>query len=596
MTDGETDGQPEDTSEHESGPDEGSDSPAANQSTSTSDDASSEPDVSGESQGKDGVRPRGKRAWFQRMGRLRKLGLPIMTLLLLGVIFMTFHSILLPFIFAVAIVYLMEPIVKRLSQRLPRWTAVILVYLTFFGVLSISILVVVPRFVEEIVRFAQTVPETITEFRKDKLPGINEDVQQFLQSYLPVDDRNKGLTPAKSAVHDAVSEASSQSLAFGAAHQAVHAGTAVEIEMQLVRREPPGEAADGDQEAAKRIEITGALDDRGPPSEQAVEYERKYRVELEAVPRLDPPTVAEHGEWVRLGRGQEPVARFVPAESGGFDLYLNEPGMRVEQVGDRAWKVDRPELEEQSRGGGLRVQSVFDLEATVNEMVEGAVSTSNERISSLIGYLQLLVVGIIHAFVSIILTFMVAAFISIDLPSFIRFFRDLLPSDYRSGYEELLGRLDKGLAGVVRGQLLICLVNGILTYIGLLILDIKFAVLLAVVAGVLSLIPIFGTILSTIPIVIIGLMDGFVTGVLALAWILGIHFIEANLLNPQIIGTSAHIHPVIVIFALLAGESAFGLVGALLAVPVASILLTLFKFVRDRFFGEEAGEVAADSG
>jgi predicted PurR-regulated permease PerM len=59
---------------------------------------------------------------------------------------------------------------------------------------------------------------------------------------------------------------------------------------------------------------------------------------------------------------------------------------------------------------------------------------------------------------------------------------------------------------------------------------------------------------------------------------LGIHFVEANILNPKIIGTSAHIHPVIVIFALLAGESAFGLVGALLAVPTASILLTLFKF------------------
>jgi predicted PurR-regulated permease PerM len=119
---------------------------------------------------------------------------------------------------------------------------------------------------------------------------------------------------------------------------------------------------------------------------------------------------------------------------------------------------------------------------------------------------------------------------------------------------------------------------------------------LAVVAGVLSLIPIFGTILSTIPIVLIGLMDGFLTGVLALGWILGIHFIEANLLNPQIIGTSAHIHPVIVIFALLAGESAFGLVGALLAVPVASILLTLFKFVRDRFFGEESADAALDTG
>ena len=69
---------------------------------------------------------------------------------------------------------------------------------------------------------------------------------------------------------------------------------------------------------------------------------------------------------------------------------------------------------------------------------------------------------------------------------------------------------------------------------------------------------------------------------MALVWILGIHALEANLLNPKIIGSSAHIHPVIVIFALLAGESAYGLVGALLAVPTASILLTLFNFIRTR--------------
>ena len=131
---------------------------------------------------------------------------------------------------------------------------------------------------------------------------------------------------------------------------------------------------------------------------------------------------------------------------------------------------------------------------------------------------------------------------------------------------------------MVRGQLTICLVNGVLTYAGLALLDIKFSLLLAVVAGCLSLIPIFGTILSTIPIVLFGLTDGLTTGFLALLWILFIHFLEANILNPKIIGTSAHIHPVIVIFALLAGESAFGLVGALLAVPTTSIILTLFKF------------------
>ena len=65
-----------------------------------------------------------------------------------------------------------------------------------------------------------------------------------------------------------------------------------------------------------------------------------------------------------------------------------------------------------------------------------------------------------------------------------------------------------------------------------------------------------------------------------LVWILLIHFIEANFLNPKIIGTSAKIHPALVVFALLVGEHSFGLVGALLAVPIASMIQTVFLFVR----------------
>jgi predicted PurR-regulated permease PerM len=578
MANGETDGQVGDESQQE-GPDE---------DHQADEDVDPEPADQPESNGGNGPEaqePRG--AWYHRMSRIRKFGLPIVTLILLSVIFLSFHSIMLPFIFAVVIVYLMEPVVKRLSPRLPRWSAVILVYLTFFGVVSISMLVVVPRFVEEIVRFAQTVPETISEFRKDQLPGINEDVQDFLQSYLPVDSAKTGYAPAQKAVHDALDKASTQSLAFGAAHRAVHEASDVEIKMRLVRKPRPDEADDGAQKR-DTIDIRGALDERGPPGDEPVEYERQYRVVKKNLPEIDLPDKPVHGVWTQPGREPKPVARFIPSKEGGFELYLNEREVELEKVGEHRWKVHRAEPEQADAPETMSVRSVFDLEDTVNEMIEGAVSTSNERIGSLIGYIQLLVVGIVNAFVSIILTFMVAAFISIDLPSFIRFFSGLLPEGARAGYQDLLQRLDKGLAGVVRGQLLICLINGILTYIGLFLLDIKFSVLLAVVAGVLSLIPIFGTIISTIPIVVIGLMDGFLTGVLALAWILGIHFVEANILNPQIIGTSAHIHPVIVIFALLAGESAFGLVGALLAVPAASILLTLFKFVRERFFNQPA--------
>ena len=125
-----------------------------------------------------------------------------------------------------------------------------------------------------------------------------------------------------------------------------------------------------------------------------------------------------------------------------------------------------------------------------------------------------------------------------------------------------------------------------LTYIGLLIFNVKYPLLLAGIAAVMSLIPIFGSILSSIPIVAIALVSSgqfdLRQGVKVTGWIIFIHLIEANFLNPKIMGDAAKIHPVVVVFALIAGEHSYGLVGALFAVPVASIIQTLFVYFRKK--------------
>jgi predicted PurR-regulated permease PerM len=180
-----------------------------------------------------------------------------------------------------------------------------------------------------------------------------------------------------------------------------------------------------------------------------------------------------------------------------------------------------------------------------------------------------------------ILVLMLTAFIVVDRRGIAQFFASLPSPRLRPAYHVFMQYIDRGLAGVIRGQLVICVVNGLLTWVGLAILGVPYAPLLAFVAGVFSLIPVFGTIASSIPIVLVALaMKGFEVGLLALAWIFLIHLLEANIFNPLIMGTSAEMHPVIIIFALLAGEHAFGVWGALLAVPTASLIQSSFKFFR----------------
>jgi predicted PurR-regulated permease PerM len=178
---------------------------------------------------------------------------------------------------------------------------------------------------------------------------------------------------------------------------------------------------------------------------------------------------------------------------------------------------------------------------------------------------------------------MIAAFILIDLDKVHAFLRSLFPANVREDYDVIIAGMDRGLSGVIRGQLLICLVNGCLTYIGLMIFDVKYGLILATIAAAMSLVPIFGSILSSVPIVLVALVSGehgidIFRGVAMTLWIIGIHFLEANLLNPKIIGTAAKIHPVLVIFALFLGEHSYGLVGALLAVPILSAIQVVFMY------------------
>jgi predicted PurR-regulated permease PerM len=205
---------------------------------------------------------------------------------------------------------------------------------------------------------------------------------------------------------------------------------------------------------------------------------------------------------------------------------------------------------------------------------------ARENLGNIVGVSRSIIAAVLTGVFGLFFMLMVAAFFSIDAQAIRRYFGTLIPPEYFADARVLLERIDRSLSGVVRGQVTICIVNGILTAIGLLVFGVKFAFLLATIATFFSLIPIFGTIISSVPIVLIALADGFQKGLAILVWIIGIHALEAYFLNPRIMGQAARIHPVIVVFSLIAGERFYGLVGALFAVPIASIFVAFFDFAR----------------
>jgi predicted PurR-regulated permease PerM len=234
----------------------------------------------------------------------------------------------------------------------------------------------------------------------------------------------------------------------------------------------------------------------------------------------------------------------------------------------------------------------FDLAGEISGLLQSASGSLSGHLGGLVSLSRALLTGTVQAIFFVVLLLMMTAFISIDKEPILHFFESLVPRAWRPDFRRLLSGIDVRLSGVVRGQVTIMAVNGVLTLVGLLVLRIPFAFALAALATILYVVPFFGTILSSIPIVLVALMQSPSRGLLALAWIAAIHALESYVLNPKVMGDASRIHPILIVLALVVGERQFGIVGALLAVPVAGIVAATFSFLH-RKADELDGELAA---
>lgn len=155
----------------------------------------------------------------------------------------------------------------------------------------------------------------------------------------------------------------------------------------------------------------------------------------------------------------------------------------------------------------------------------------------------------------------------------------LLPVKVRPHLLALLAELDQIMKKFIRGHLLICLLVGLLTGLAMAVMGVPYALFLGVVAGILDLIPFFGPILGGLPAIVLALQISWSKAVVATMAIVVIQQVEAQLLSPKILGDALNLHPLTVIFVLLAGGELGGLWGLLLAVPVAAMGKAILRYV-----------------
>lgn len=176
----------------------------------------------------------------------------------------------------------------------------------------------------------------------------------------------------------------------------------------------------------------------------------------------------------------------------------------------------------------------------------------------------------------------IAAYFMIkEWPRFTRFWEDLIPPRHRHTVMNLLGRMDKKIAGFVRGQLLVASVLAIFYSITLFAVGLQYGLLVGLMAGVLNIVPLLGSATGLITALILGWMqtgDWQFLGFIALVFGAG-QVLEGYVLTPRLVGESIGMHPLWVFFAVLAGGSLAGIVGMLVAIPLAACLGVLMEFM-----------------
>ncbi|MHB1395117.1 MAG: AI-2E family transporter [Clostridia bacterium] len=206
--------------------------------------------------------------------------------------------------------------------------------------------------------------------------------------------------------------------------------------------------------------------------------------------------------------------------------------------------------------------------------------------SMILTVLQNIANGIIEAFsqlFNIVIVPVIAFYMLKDSEYFKNQFILLLPKAKRMKFIVLLRDIDNVFGKYIRGQIIVGSFVGVATTIALILIQVKYAFILGIFAGIANIIPYFGPFIGIVPTILFALLDSTSKALYAAGAFILIQQIESGFLTPRIIGKSVGIHPVYVIMSLIVGGKLLGVIGLIMAVPVlAAIKLTLRHVLRDR--------------
>lgn len=257
-----------------------------------------------------------------------------------------------------------------------------------------------------------------------------------------------------------------------------------------------------------------------------------------------------------------PLAKELGALASHFPAYIKNTGLDFTAISNQNL-----------------LDSSFDYnisEPLQNILLEASKSLKNVTSNILVG-----VLGFLGGLLSAALIFVISFYLVVEENGVEKFVQTLVPAEYRHRALRIIKKVEVKLGKWFIGQLFLGFIIGLVTFMGLYIIGVPYALVLGIIAGVLELVPYIGPALSAIPAIAIAFT---ISPFLAAATLILYFFIqqfENYLIVPKVMEKSVGLHPVIIIIAMLIGGQLAGIMGIILAIPVTTII----SIVLEDFYG-----------
>ncbi|MDO8667691.1 MAG: AI-2E family transporter [bacterium] len=271
----------------------------------------------------------------------------------------------------------------------------------------------------------------------------------------------------------------------------------------------------------------------------------------------------------------------------GLILYLIIP-IIIKEVNDMSNNFPRYFESVYSKFSDLKD---YSLKYGLADKFKGSLDFISDYLQTTASGIFFTVANIFGGIFSFVLVLVLTFYMVVEESAIKKLVWSIAPVKHQPYMMHLINRMQIKMGHWLRGQLILGLSLAVITYLGLLILGVNYALVLALMVGLFSFVPYMGAVLGAIPGVFIAFTQAPLLAIFAVILFYIIHFIEVNFLYPKIMEKAVGLNPIISILVLLAGFKLAGVIGAILSIPVATAAAV---FIKDIFDSKEGGKKQAE--